>query len=119
MDGRERFHRTLDFQTVDKQFNHETGLWGQTIDRWQAEGFLPSDIHVDINFLWGNEHTLGKAAPYDNGMSRGQHTAGKLTYEFNKYVSGHLLAEYFHPETYYDSDRDDALFLRWQLMFKF
>lgn len=108
--------------------------------RWAAEGGMPGAwtnlrrfnvgaeawpmpkmcLSANYNFLWANEHTLGKVPPpYDNGMSRGQHAAGKLTYEFNKYVSGHLLAEYFHPETYYDSDRDDALFLRWQLMFKF
>ena len=56
MNGRERFHRTLSFRSVDRSFNHETGLWGQTIDRWQAEGLLPRDIHVDINLLWGNEY---------------------------------------------------------------
>ena len=34
-------------------------------------------------------------------------------------VSGHLWAEYFHPGSYYDSEADDAVFLRWQLVFKF
>ena len=56
MNNRERFHRTMRFQPVDRPFNHETGLWGQTIDRWQEEGGLPRDVHVGTELLWGNEH---------------------------------------------------------------
>jgi uroporphyrinogen decarboxylase len=45
MNSRERFLRTLEFGAVDFGFNHELGLWGQTFDRWWAEG-MPRDMHV-------------------------------------------------------------------------
>ena len=45
MNSRERFLRTLEFGTVDYGFDHELGLWGQTFDRWWAEG-MPRDVHV-------------------------------------------------------------------------
>ena len=53
MNTRERLLNTLDFKPVDRPFNHELGLWGQTIDRWRLEG-MPEDIHLG-NFLAGNE----------------------------------------------------------------
>lgn len=45
MDGRERFNQVLSFSPVDRGFNYELGLWGQTIDRWHQEGW-PQDEHV-------------------------------------------------------------------------
>jgi len=69
------------------------------------------------SIVLANEHSHGKAVPYDGGSSRGQHAVAKLMYRFNKYVSGHLWGEYFHPESYYDEVTDDAIFARWELMF--
>jgi len=106
--------------------------------RWAAEGGLPGAytnlqrfnlgasakpipkmcLSADYNYVLANAHTFGRATPYASGDSRGQHLCGKLTYTFNKFISGHLWAEYFHPESYYNDVTDDALFLRWQLMFK-
>lgn len=45
MDNRERFKRMLSFAPVDRGFNYELGLWGQTIDRWHQEGW-PEDEHI-------------------------------------------------------------------------
>jgi uroporphyrinogen decarboxylase len=45
MNDRERFDRTLSFAPVDQHVNFELALWGQTLDRWHAEG-LPEDVHV-------------------------------------------------------------------------
>ena len=42
---RERFCRTLSFEPVDHCVNYELALWGQTYDRWLAEG-LPEDVTV-------------------------------------------------------------------------
>jgi len=54
MNDRERYHAILDFRPVDRQLNHELGIWGQTWDRWQAEG-LPKDVTIG-NFLEGCEY---------------------------------------------------------------
>ena len=53
MTSRERFLRTLEFGPVDHVFNYELPLWGQTLDRWHAEG-LPWDVHVG-DLMTGNE----------------------------------------------------------------
>jgi hypothetical protein len=52
--ARERFLRTLDFKSVDRGFNHELPLWGQTLDRWNDEG-MPQDVHIG-DFMQGNEY---------------------------------------------------------------
>ena len=45
MNNRERFKSMISFSPVDRGFNHELGLWGQTIERWHQEG-LPQDVHI-------------------------------------------------------------------------
>jgi hypothetical protein len=54
MNNRERFNNMLAFQPVDRGFNHELGLWGQTLDRWHAEG-LPEDVYIG-DFIQGCEY---------------------------------------------------------------
>ena len=76
-------------------------------------------VKLDYNYLRADEHNNGSAFPYDSGDTRGHLLTGNLTYQFNKALSGHLWTEYFHPESFYDSDCDDALFLRTQLILKF
>jgi len=41
MTDRERFLAILEFRSVDRVPNYELGVWGQTIDRWYAEGLPP------------------------------------------------------------------------------
>ena len=43
--NRERFCRAASFEPVDHCVNYELALWGQTYDRWLAEG-LPEDVTV-------------------------------------------------------------------------
>ena len=42
----------------------------------------------------------------------------KLLYDFNAHVSGHLWLEYFIPGDFYASNASNAIFFRWELMFK-
>lgn len=81
-------------------------------------------VDLDYSYLRANEHPFGTTnvfpmMPYDTGYTRGHLVVATLKHTFNKYMSGHLWAEYFHPEDYYAADADEAVFLRWQLMFKF
>lgn len=43
---RERFLRTVRFQSVDRVPYHELGFWGQTIERWLGEG-MPAGVAED------------------------------------------------------------------------
>jgi uroporphyrinogen decarboxylase len=44
MTQRERLIRTLTFDSPDRAPNHELGLWGQTYERWLAEGAPPEAL---------------------------------------------------------------------------
>ena len=48
MNGRERFLRTLSYQSVDRGFSHELGMWGQTIDVWHREGWPEDEVVPDL-----------------------------------------------------------------------
>ena len=50
---------------------------------------------------------------------RGDLLIGKVSYKFNKYLTGKLLGEYFWPGDYYPENSDEAYFARWELMLKF
>ena len=54
MNARERFLRTMQFQSVDRVPYHELGIWGQTHERWFNEG-LPRDV-LHGNFFQGEEY---------------------------------------------------------------
>ena len=47
MNGRERFLGVMKFEKVDKIPNYEVGVWGQTIDRWEAEGLPAHTVSWD------------------------------------------------------------------------
>ena len=51
----ERFDAMMAGQPADRLPNWELGVWGQTVDRWRAEG-APADL--TWNWFWG-EDTLG------------------------------------------------------------
>ncbi len=129
------------WDTVLGRWPHFSELYAY---RWAMEGGMPGAytnlqrytagatvhpsekmcIYLNYHYLRANEHTFGTTytfptGPYDSGDTRGHLLTSKLTYVFNQYVSGHLHLEYFTPESYYDSEADDAIFGRWQLEFKF
>lgn len=47
MNPRERFLALMEYQPVDRIPNHEVGVWGQTIDRWEQEGLNVHNLHWD------------------------------------------------------------------------
>lgn len=82
------------------------------------------NLYFDYNYLLGNEHQIvgvnpGAIAEYSDGGIRGHLLTSRLTCDINKYVSGHLWAEYFMPGDFYNGIADDAMFLRWEVVLKF
>lgn len=47
MTPRDRFLAVMEYQPVDHVPNHEVGVWGQTMDRWQQEGLDIYKYHWD------------------------------------------------------------------------
>ena len=47
MTPRERFLALMEYRPLDRVPNHEVGVWGQTIDRWQQEGLEIYNLHWD------------------------------------------------------------------------
>jgi hypothetical protein len=47
MTPRERFLAVMEYKPVDHVPNHEVGVWGQTMDRWQLEGLDIYNLHWD------------------------------------------------------------------------
>ncbi len=104
----------------------ETGLPGQytNLQRYTVGTSVnPSEkccVDLDYSYVRANENFPWPARPiFDTGYNRGHLLVARLTHTFNDCVSGHLWAEYFHPEDFYIADTDEAIFLRWELLFKF
>ena len=55
---------------------------------------------------------------FGTGKVRGQNHQWKLTTQLSESVSGHFLVERFVPGDFYNQARDDAFFVRWELMWK-
>lgn len=55
---------------------------------------------------------------FGTGKVRGQNHQWKLTAQLSESVSGHFLVERFIPGDFYNHARDDAFFVRWELMWK-
>jgi uroporphyrinogen decarboxylase len=53
MNDRERFIRTMQFQSADRFPYHELGLWGHTVDRYLKEG-MP-EAATKENFFYGSK----------------------------------------------------------------
>ncbi|OQX84013.1 MAG: hypothetical protein B6D53_00935 [Candidatus Omnitrophica bacterium 4484_49] len=71
-------------------------------------------------YLRANENTYASQPAFSNdGKERGHILQLIWKHTFNKNLSGHIQIEYFHPGDYYVDTADDALFLRWQLLYKF
>lgn len=54
-----------------------------------------------------------------DGDERGHNVQLLTHYVFNQYLSGHILFEWFDPGDFYASGADDALFARFQLLYRF
>jgi len=53
------------------------------------------------------------------GKERGHLTQLRLDYAISKNINTYFLAEYFVPGDFYVKSADDALFLRWELTYKY
>lgn len=76
---RERYRRTMHFQSVDRVPNHEFGYWNETLDRWHDEG-LPREIDSNqkADVFFGFDPTAG--IPIDLGLRPGfQHEELEVT----------------------------------------
>jgi hypothetical protein len=77
---------------------------------------------VDLAYMYlrANENTYASKSAFSNdGKERGHILQLIWKHVFNENLSGHIQVEYFHPGDYYVDTADDALFLRWQLLYKF
>jgi uroporphyrinogen decarboxylase len=71
MTGRERFIDVFEYRSVDRVPNWEAGVWGQTRERWDAEGLADENLHWnwwDGEDYFGMDHRL--FVPVDFGMTR-------------------------------------------------
>ena len=79
MTTRERFLRTMHYQTVDRVPHMEFGYWASLKDRWMEEGHLPRDlkrnqdgeIHNDqVEAFFGCERRVGVGSRIEAGPPR-------------------------------------------------
>ena len=75
-------------------------------------------INPMVNFLWADENVEGD--PFGSGKERGQMYSLYLKYQCCKKLSAHWLVDYFVPGSFYaNTDRDDALFARFNIEYTF
>jgi hypothetical protein len=91
--------------------------WG-----WQVDPMKQLRLQIRYHLLFSDRNTFQETAPaaFGDGCFRGQAVVTMLTYKINRFLSGHLTAEWFNPSDYYSQPRDDcAFFTRAELMFTF
>ena len=77
-------------------------------------------LSLAYNYLMANEPQTTGAPFFGDGYERGHLGHIILTHKFNQNIDGHLHFEYFKPGDFYaENNRDEAIFLRWQLQMKF
>ena len=78
-------------------------------------------LGADYNLLFANHNSYdgrGIFTTSPDSNFRGQLIAGRMTYQFNKHISGHLLAELFFPGNFYNNSYNEvAGFFRYELNF--
>ena len=82
-----------------------------------------AEIELDYNALFANDTPANPTAPGFVGGSgdfRGHLFSAILRYKFNQHLSGHFWSEYLVPGNYYpDSNRDNAVYLRAEVVLTF
>ena len=101
---------------------NEPAYW-TNLQLWRATLKLnltkKTNLAIVYNYLRANE-CLNGIGSFGTGKERGHMPQIILKHKFNKNISGHLWCEYFIPGDFYASNNQDpALFLRWQMVFKF
>jgi hypothetical protein len=77
-------------------------------------------LSLDLHHLMAPQKA-GSQSPFPGGKgrNRGELLIGKLTYQMNKNVSGHLLWEYLDPGNYYFDGADNCAWMRMEFMLRF
>lgn len=79
-----------------------------------------TNLALSYQYLRADEETNIKSAMFSNdSKDRGHIGTLMLSHTFTKQLAGFIQAEYFAPGDFYGDDADDAIFLRWELSFKF
>ncbi len=77
------------------------------------------DLSLDYHHLLAFREPVDSLPfPGGNGKTRGDLFIGKLTFQINDYLSGHLLWEGFLPGNYYFSTADPYSWVRFELLLK-
>jgi len=109
-------------------YGTETGIVGYwtNLQLYRASFRLSLDpetgLDLSYNYLRANENSHVSTAPAifsADGKNRGSLIQAKLSHKFSKTVDGYFLIEDFVPGNYYvDANRDNAMFVRWELQWK-
>lgn len=87
---------------------------------FQPHRVLGVEAKYHLLFADKDSDAVNAAFFNDGHKFRGQLATMWLKYKINRFVSGHLLGEYFVPANYYEKDfRDEAMFLRADLTLTF
>jgi hypothetical protein len=77
-------------------------------------------LSLDLHHLMAPQRANPKTPfPGGKGTNRGDLFIGKLTYQMNKHVSGHVLWENLDPGNYYFDGADDCAWMRMEFLLKF
>lgn len=78
-------------------------------------------VNADYFLLWADHNTCEDRPGFnDGGLFRGHLFTTWVRYKFNRFLSGHVMGEYFIPGSYHESpSHDEAYFLRAELLFSF
>ena len=78
-------------------------------------------INADYNLLFAPQNTFEDRLGFsESGHFRGHFISAILRYKFNRFLSGHVMSEFFCPGNYYDGTRQDpATWFRAELIFSF
>jgi len=87
---------------------------------WAAKVHPTTEVLLDYHALWANQESVRTPSQLRNisqdGTFRGHLFTAWAKAKFNKFVSGHLVAEYLAPGDFYaDNRRDGSYFLRAEL----
>ncbi|MBV5273769.1 MAG: hypothetical protein JZU52_09030 [Lamprocystis purpurea] len=91
---------------------------------WLAKVHPTTEVLLDYHALWADQESVRTANQFYNishdGNFRGHLFTGWVKTKFNKYLSGHLVAEYLAPGDFYARNRrDESYFLRAEVVVAF
>ena len=104
---------------LDSRVGQATNLMRLNLG-WIAKVHPTTEVLLDYHALWADQESVRTATQFFNishdGNFRGNLFTGWVKTKFNKYLSGHLVAEYLAPGDFYAVNRQDgSYFLRAEL----